>query len=405
MNMKTVDIVVPVYNEEEGLTEFYKVITQTASELKKYRFTFIFVNDGSSDNSLSIIKYLARDDQRVKYISFSRNFGKEAAIYAGLQHTTADMTILMDADLQHPPALIPEMIQSVDSGEWDACGAKRKSGFMSRLFNNVNNKMSTVKLQSGATDYMCMNRKFVNAVMSLSERQRFTKGLFAWVGFRVKWIDYIQNPRTMGTTKWSFRKLLSYAMDGLSSFSTIPLKLVTWSGAIICVLAVLYIVITLLKTLIKGIDVPGYATTLVVVLFLGGVVLLSLGVVGDYIGRIFLEIKNRPVYLMDSTNIKNNNKTPRLIENNVKIPKKQNKPVQQAENIGNHDNKPSENTGFDEKQVLPEGQNAERQQSSNRKHYKYHNRRKKNPNQDINQINTTKPGQVNGKTSDKTNDN
>ncbi|MCF0230001.1 MAG: glycosyltransferase family 2 protein [Parasporobacterium sp.] len=306
--MKIVDIVVPAYNEEEGLPEFYKVLKKLSDSLSEFEFRFVFVNDGSSDRTLDVIKDLASRDSMVRYISFSRNFGKEAAIYAGLQHSVGDYTVLMDADLQHPPELIPEMLKALESGEWDACGAKRRSGTMSRLFTSVNNKMSTVKLQPGATDYMCMSRKFVEAVMMLSERQRFTKGLFAWVGFRVKWFDYVQNPRTQGTSKWKFRQLLAYAMDGISGFSTIPLKLVTWSGAIICLLAILYIIITLIKTLICGIDVPGYVTTLVIILFLGGVVLLSVGILGDYIGRIFLEIKNRPLYIAESTNIEEETK-------------------------------------------------------------------------------------------------
>ena len=304
--MKTVEIVVPVYNEEEILPDFYKVVSGVADSLKNYRFSFIFVDDGSKDSSLSVLRYLAKDDHRVKYISFSRNFGKEAAIYAGLQNSSADMTILMDADLQHPPALIPDMIHAVDSDECDACGAKRIPGRMSRLFTSLNNKLTTVKLQTGATDYMCMNRKFVNAVMSLSENQRFTKGLFAWVGFRVKWLDYVQEARTKGKSKWNFFKLLSYAMDGITGFSVVPLKIVSFAGAIICLLAIVYILVTLIGTLVNGIDVPGYATTLVVMLFLGGIILLSVGVLGDYLGRIFMETKKRPIYIMNQTNMKMN---------------------------------------------------------------------------------------------------
>ncbi|MBQ9030805.1 MAG: glycosyltransferase family 2 protein [Parasporobacterium sp.] len=301
--MRTVEIIVPVYNEEEGLNRFYQAVNEVLKTLEEYDCSYLFVNDGSSDRSIEVIRQLAAADERVKYLSFSRNFGKEAAIYAGLQHCDADLAILIDADLQHPPELIPEMLGSVTCEGWDACGAKRAPGTFSRLFTSINNKMSTVKLQTGATDYMCMNRKFVQAVLSLCENQRFSKGLFAWVGYRVKWLDYVQGPRTVGRSKWNFRKLLSYAIDGLTGFSVIPLRVVSWAGAAICLLAVIYIIATLIKTLINGIDVPGYATLLVVLLFMGGIILLSVGILGSYIGRIFMESKNRPLYLLDETNL------------------------------------------------------------------------------------------------------
>ena len=301
--MRTVDIVVPVFNEEGSLGRFYQTVGAIADGLTDYAFSFLFVNDGSTDRSMNVIRTLAQQDPRVKYISFSRNFGKEAAIYAGLQHSQGDMTILLDADLQHPPKLIPKMLEAVGSGEYDACGAKRIPGFMSRMFTSINNRLSTVKLQTGATDYMCMNRKFVNAVMSLCENQRFSKGLFAWVGYRVKWLDYVQGPRTAGESKWNFRKLLSYAIDGITGFSVIPLGVVSLAGAVIFALSLIYIVITLIKTLVRGIDVPGYATILIVLLFMGGIILMSVGILGSYIGRIFMESKDRPIYLVDETNI------------------------------------------------------------------------------------------------------
>ena len=301
--MKKVDLVVPVYNEGEGLNHFYEVVRGITDQLEDFQFSCIFVNDGSSDDSLQVIRKLAAKDPLVRYISFSRNFGKEAAIYAGLQHSGGDLTILMDADLQHPPELIPEMVRCVSEGEVDACGAKRRPSAASHLFTRIINAMSTVKLQPGATDYMCMNRKFVDAVMTLSEGQRFTKGLFAWVGFRVKWIDYVQGPRESGRSKWNFRKLFLYAMDGLTGFSVVPLRIVSGAGAVVCALAIIYILAVLIRTWIHGIDVPGYVTTLVAVLFLGGIILLSVGVLGDYIGRIFLESKKRPIYITDETNI------------------------------------------------------------------------------------------------------
>ena len=305
--MKTVDIIVPVYNEEEGLQLFYEETSKVLSSCAEYQFRLLFVNDGSSDQSLAILKELSQKEG-IKYLSFSRNFGKEAAIYAGLKASSAEIVILMDADLQHPPALIPEMLKAVGEEGYGAAGAKRKAGFFSRLFTGINNRLSSVKLQKGATDYMCMSRAFVDAVLKLSETQRFSKGLFAWVGFRVKWLDYEQGPRMTGKSKWSFGKLFNYATDGLTSFSIIPLRIVTLAGAVVCILAFIYIIITLIQTWIFGIDVPGYVTTLVVLLFLGGVIILAVGILGEYIGRIYLESKDRPLYILEETNLDENDK-------------------------------------------------------------------------------------------------
>ena len=305
--MKTVDIIVPVYNEEEGLLLFYEETKKVLISCEAYQFRFLFVNDGSSDGTLTVLKYLS-EKEGIKYLSFSRNFGKEAAIYAGLKAASSDLVILMDADLQHPPALIPEMLKAVGEEGYGAAGAKRKAGFFSRLFTGINNRLSSVKLQKGATDYMCMSRAFVDAVLKLSETQRFSKGLFAWVGFRVKWLDYVEGPRRIGKSKWSFGKLFNYATDGLTSFSTVPLRIVTVAGAVVCLLAFIYILITLIQTWIFGIDVPGYVTTLVVLLFLGGVIILAVGILGEYIGRIYLESKDRPLYILEETNLDENDK-------------------------------------------------------------------------------------------------
>lgn len=305
--MKTVDIIVPVYNEEEGLLLFYEETKKVLISCEAYQFRFLFVNDGSSDGTLTVLKDLS-EKEGIKYLSFSRNFGKEAAIYAGLKAASSDLVILMDADLQHPPALIPEMLKAVGEEGYGAAGAKRKAGFFSRLFTGINNRLSSVKLQKGATDYMCMSRAFVDAVLKLSETQRFSKGLFAWVGFRVKWLDYVEGPRRIGKSKWSFGKLFNYATDGLTSFSTVPLRIVTVAGAVVCLLAFIYILITLIQTWIFGIDVPGYVTTLVVLLFLGGVIILAVGILGEYIGRIYLESKDRPLYILEETNLDENDK-------------------------------------------------------------------------------------------------
>lgn len=306
--MKKVDIIVPVFNEEEGIAIFLEEVRKVTSTIAGHDFGFIFVNDGSTDNTLNLIKEFAESDKNIKYISFSRNFGKEAAILAGLKASKGEYTILIDSDLQHPPELIPEMIKAVEEEGYGACGAKRKTGFLSRLFVGINNTLSSVKLQKGATDYMCMTRPFVDAVLNLSETQRFSKGLFAWVGFKVKWLDYVQKDRIKGKSKWSFTKLFSYAADGLTAFSIVPLRLVTVIGAIVCILSFIYILITLIQTWIFGIDVPGYVTTLVVLLFLGGLIILAVGILGEYIGHIYLESKNRPLYILEETNIDNEEK-------------------------------------------------------------------------------------------------
>jgi len=306
--MKRVEIIVPVFNEEEGITIFRDEVKKVINKIEGYEFGFIFVNDGSLDNTLSVIKEIAKDDDSIKFISFSRNFGKEAAIYAGLKASHADYTILIDSDLQHPPALIPLMLKAVEEEGYGAAGAKRKTGFFSRMFVGLNNKLSSVKLQKGATDYMCMTRAFLDAVLKLSETQRFSKGLFAWVGFKVKWLDYEQPDRIKGKSKWSFTKLFSYATSGITSFSVVPLRLATVVGVIVCILSFIYIIITLIQTLIFGIDVPGYVTTLVILLFLGGLIILSVGILGEYIGQIYLESKNRPLYILEETNIEKEDK-------------------------------------------------------------------------------------------------
>lgn len=310
--MKTVDIIVPCYNEEEVLTTYYDETNKIVSSIKNYNFNFIFVNDGSRDNTLVILKGLAASYSNAKYISFSRNFGKESAIYAGLQNSGADYVIVMDADLQHPPALIPKMIESVENGH-DCCaayrttrkGEKKIRSFFSRKFYKFNNKLTDAQMPYGAVDFRIMCRKMVDSIVSIEEVQRFSKGLFCWVGFDTEWIPYENVERTMGTTKWSFKSLTRYAMDGIFSFSVKPLKFLAVMGFIISGIAIIYALYILIKTLVQGIDFPGYASTMIVLLFLGGIIEISIGVLGEYIARIFTEIKHRPIYITKETNIKN----------------------------------------------------------------------------------------------------
>lgn len=304
--MRRVQIIVPVYNEAGILPLFYKETKAVVSGISGYSFGYIFVNDGSTDETAGILKDLSGKDSSVKYISFSRNFGKEAAISAGLIHSDADITILMDGDIQHPPSLIPEMLSAIEEG-YQAAGARRRSGLMSRAFTGINNSLSNIKLEKGATDFMCMTREFLDALLLLTEKQRFSKGLFAWVGYEIKWLDYKQEKRLKGKSKWKAGSLFSYAADGLTSFSIVPLKIVALAGAVICILSVVYILITLIQTLIFGIDVPGYVTTLVAILFMGGATILAIGILGIYIGRIYIETKNRPLYIIKDSNLNDGN--------------------------------------------------------------------------------------------------
>lgn len=308
--MKTVDIVVPCYNEAEGLEIFVETTNKYINAIEGYRFKYILVDDGSADKTFTVMRKLASSYKNVKYISFSRNFGKEAAMYAGLKNSSGDYVIVMDADLQHPPAMIADMIKGIEEG-YDCCAARRTSrkgeskirSFFSRNFYKFSNKITDVKMPYGAVDFRIMSRQMVNAVLSLCEVQRFSKGIFSWVGFETKWLPYENVERTIGTTKWSFWGLFKYAIDGITAFSVAPLRFISLLGLVISGLAFIYALIVLFQTLIFGIDVPGYATTLIITLFLGGIIEFSVGILGEYIGRIYMESKNRPIYLTKSTNI------------------------------------------------------------------------------------------------------
>lgn len=310
--MKTVDIIVPCYNEQEVLSKFYETTNSIVSTIKGWSFHFIFVNDGSRDDTLLLMKGLKSTYPNVDYISFSRNFGKEAAMYAGFDNSHADYIIVMDADLQHPPALIPKMIEEVEAGH-DCCaayrttrtGEKRIRSFLSQQFYKINNKLSNVQMPYGAVDFRIMSRQMADAIMRLPEVQRFSKGIFSFVGFDTCWIPYENVEREYGTTKWKFKSLLTYAIDGITAFSTAPLHLVSMMGIVISGFAIIYGLYLFIKTLILGIDLPGYASTIILLLFLGGIIELSLGIIGEYIARIFTESKNRPIYIAKENTTKN----------------------------------------------------------------------------------------------------
>lgn len=307
---KQIDIVVPCYNEEDVLEMFYSETQNVLQTIKSYSFRYIFVDDGSKDNTLKIIASLSKTHENINYLSFSRNFGKEAAMYAGLKYSTGDYVIVMDADLQHPPAMIPDMISVIEQGH-DCCAAMRTDrkgeaavkSLFSRMFYKLSNKLTSVKLVQGAVDYRIMSRQMVDSIMELTENQRFSKGIFSWVGFDTQWIPYKNVERPVGHSKWSFWGLFKYAIDGITAFSIAPLRMVTGFGFFISICAFVYIIITLIQTLICGISVPGYVTTLSAVLFLGGIIEFSIGILGEYIGHIYIEAKNRPIFILKETNI------------------------------------------------------------------------------------------------------
>lgn len=309
--MITIDIVVPCYNEEEGLEHFVTETNKVIDTLPEYSFRYILVNDGSRDKTYLVMKKLANSSDNIKYISFSRNFGKEAAMYAGLQHSAGDYVIVMDADLQHPPAVFPQLIDAVVNEGYDCCATKRDEregesafrGFFSKLFFKLSNKLTDVSMPYGAMDYRIMSRQMVDSILELSEVQRFSKGIFSWVGFNTKWISFKTVERQLGQTTWKFSSLFKYAIDGIACFSVAPLRFIALLGSVISAGALIYIIITLIQTLIFGIDTPGYVTTMCALLFLGGIMEFSIGIVGEYIGRIYMETKNRPIYIIHHTNI------------------------------------------------------------------------------------------------------
>ena len=307
--MKTVDLVMPCYNESSMVEIFYKETANVVSSINGYSFRFIFIDDGSTDNTLELICKLSCEDKRVKFISFSRNFGKEAGIYAGLKNSDADMTVVIDADLQHPPALLPLMISAIEEG-YDSCSARRVSrqgepkirSFFARRFYKMINRLTDIDIVDGAVDYRMMTRRMVNAVLELNEVQRFSKGIFAWVGFRTKWVEFENVERIAGETKWSFWNLFKYALEGITAFTTVPLRFASFIGTGISLTAFCLLIIELIKTLVHGVGVPGYLSTWFMLTFLGGIMILTIGILGEYVAKIYLETKKRPIYIEKSSN-------------------------------------------------------------------------------------------------------
>lgn len=302
--MKKISIVVPCYNEEKNINNFYEEIIKTLEKVKEnYSYEIIFVNDGSDDQTEIEVKKVRKTDKNVILISFSRNFGKEAAIYAGLNNATGDLVALIDADLQHPPITILEMIKGINEG-YDVVATKRKNRKGEPIIKSAFSKMfykmmrMFIPIEKNVQDFRLMKKEVVDAILSLKEYNRFSKGIFTWVGFNIKYIEIENIERKAGKTKWSFKKLFSYAIEGITSFTTAPLKASTLMGFCISIIAIISTIVIILQTLIYGKDVPGYASIITAILFMGGVQLISIGILSEYISKMYLEIKKRPKYII-----------------------------------------------------------------------------------------------------------
>lgn len=308
-----ISIIVPCYNEESSLPYFYKEICTVFSSMEhnqSVNFELLFINDGSNDNTFSLIKNFALKDQRIKYISFSRNFGKEGAIIAGLEHAKGDYIAMMDADLQDPPALLSEMYSLIKTEDYDCIGTRRidRKGeppirsFFARCFYKLINKISKAEIVDGARDFRLMTRQMANAIINMPEYNRFSKGIFGWVGFKTKWLEYENIERVAGNTKWSFWKLFLYSLDGIIAFSTAPLSIASVLGILCLFIALIFIAIIIVKTLLWGDPVAGYPSLMCVILFIGGLQLVSIGILGQYLAKTYLETKKRPTYIIKETN-------------------------------------------------------------------------------------------------------
>ena len=308
--MEKISIVVPCYNEEKNINNFYEEMIKTLEKVKEnYSYEVIFVNDGSNDQTEIEVKKVRKTDKNVILISFSRNFGKEAAIDAGLNNATGDLVALIDADLQHPPVTILEMIKGINEG-YDVVATKRKNRkgepVIKSVFSKLFYKMMRmfIPIEKNVQDFRLMKKEVVDAILSLKEYNRFSKGIFTWVGFNIKYIEIENIERKAGKTKWSFKKLFSYAIEGITSFTTAPLKASTLMGFCISIIAIISTIVIILQTLIYGKDVPGYASIITAILFMGGVQLISIGILSEYISKMYLEIKNRPKYIIKKENNK-----------------------------------------------------------------------------------------------------
>lgn len=305
-NMKKISLIIPCYNEEECIPIFDQEMEGIIERMQEYEFEILYVDDGSKDKTLQVIRRLSRDRHYVRYLSFSRNFGKEAAMYAGFCNATGDYVAVLDADLQDPPSLLPEMVRILEDGEYDSVATRRKDregepfvrSFFARMFYQIINKISDADIVDGARDYRMMKREMVDVIVQMGEQNRFSKGIFGWIGFRTYWYSYENKERASGETKWSFWKLLKYSLDGIVSFSQMPLNLASWMGVTCTGMSLLAILFIIFKKLAFGEDVQGWASNMCVILFIGGIQLFCLGVIGQYIGKTYAETKKRPHYIV-----------------------------------------------------------------------------------------------------------
>ncbi len=308
--MKKVSIIVPCYNEEESIPLFYKEIKNVFSKIN-YKLELIFIEDGSKDKTLELIRNLSKEDKEVNFISLSRNFGKEAAMWAGLKHATGDFVTVMDCDLQDPPSLIPEMLRLIEEESYDVVGTRRVTrkgeppirSLFARMFYKIINKMSKIEMVDGARDFRMMTRQVVDNLLTLKEYNRYSKGLFSFVGFKTKWLEYENIERVAGETKWSFWKLFIYAIDGIVAFSTAPLTIAATFGLLFCFIAFIMIIFIIIKTLVYGDPTSGWPSLACIVFMANGIELLCIGVIGEYLSKTYLEVKNRPIYIIKESNM------------------------------------------------------------------------------------------------------
>ena len=308
--MSKISIVVPMYNEQESLGILYKELNRVTDTLPEYEFEYLFVNDGSSDATLAEIRQLAEKDKRVRYVSFSRNFGKEAALYAGLKNATGDYVATMDADLQDPPALLPQMIAMIEAGDCDNVATRRVNrkgeppirSFFAKCFYKVMRHLSHIEIADGARDYRLMSRAMVDSIVSVSEYNRFSKGIFAWVGYETKWLEFENVERSAGETKWSFWKLVRYSFDGIINFSDTPIRISSYLGLLLTVLSFVAIIMEVIRALVFGDPVAGWPSLVCIITFIGGIQLFCMGIMGQYIAKTYMEVKRRPHYIVKETN-------------------------------------------------------------------------------------------------------
>lgn len=310
-----ISLIVPCFNEESALPLFWEKVSQVMEQMKEQEFEVIFVDDGSTDGTMVEIEKLAIADTRVKYVSFSRNFGKESAMYAGFQYAKGDYIATMDADLQDPPDLLPELYHAVAVEGYDSAATRRVTrrgeppvrSFFAHMFYRLINCMSNVDIVDGARDFRFMNRKFVNALLELKEYNRFSKGLFGWVGFKTKWIEFENVKRVAGETKWSFWKLFKYSIEGMVAFTTTPLVVASFAGFLLCLLSFIATIFIVVRKSLMGDPVPGWPSLACIITFLSGILLFFMGILGQYMAKMYLEIKDRPIYLVDKTNMEKKN--------------------------------------------------------------------------------------------------